>query len=249
MKGLLFISLLLQYVGAAAQNTVTSYYDVDWGLTSKERSYYYTTFVKEGATYKATSYYSKGDVVAGRFVFPDTIMAKPIGNYVTYYKSGKTQDAVLFQPDGKLLESFHFHENGELGGHYYIIETTKKEVTEGFDENGIRLKNYILSREAEFKGGDAAWLAYLAKAARKDILVRGKEQQTVTVQLQFAIDGAGNVTNVTVLKSSGVVLVDKDAVGIVTSSPPWQNAIQYNKPVKVYRIQPITYVLEPMQKK
>ena len=114
----LILFFCLASFASVAQDTVTTYYDIDWGLTSKERSYYYTRFVRQGNNFAASSFYSKGDIPQGKYTFPDTIMANPIGEYVTYYKSGKTEDSVLYQPDGKLLESFHFHENGELGGHY-----------------------------------------------------------------------------------------------------------------------------------
>ena len=113
---------------------------------------------------------------------------QPMGEWLSYYPSGKTEDSIIYESTGKLQEYYHFYENGEIAGHYYIIETTRKEVTEGFDENGLKLKSYVLFKEAEFPGGDAAWKEYLGKTARKDILVRGKLQQTLTVQLQFAID-------------------------------------------------------------
>lgn len=249
MKVILSYALIVSFLSAGAQETIIQYFDTDWGPTSKERAVYYTTFIKQGDVYKTTTYYVKGNIIQGRSTYADTIMAKPIGERTTYYKSGKLEDSVIYKPDGQIFEAFHYYENEQLGGHFYTIETTKKDVTEGFDENGVKIKNYILGQEAEFKGGDEAWKAYLLKNVRKDILVRGTAQQTVTVLIQFYIDPGGNVSGAKVQKSSGVVLVDKDAVGVVTSSPPWKNAIQYNKPVKVYRLQPITYVLEPMQKK
>lgn len=248
-KYFLYTLLICATLPLAAQETVTRYFDNDGGPTSKERAVTYVQFVKQGEVYQATSFFVKGNILQGRGTYADTLFSRPSVEKTTYYKSGKLEDSVVYRPDGSVYEAFHFYENGQLGGHYYTIETTKKEVSEGFDENGLKIKNYILGQEAEFKGGDEAWKNYLLKSVRKDILVRGSEPQTVTVLIQFFVDVDGNVSGVKVQKSSGVVLVDKDAVGVITSSPPWKNAIQYNKPVKAYRVQPITYVLEPMQKK
>lgn len=248
MKTKILILLILVSSVASAQID-TSYQDADQGSTTRERSVFYTTRVQEAGMWKYKMRFSRGGKLRRVYVVSDTATMKPAGEWLSYYSpSGKTEDSIIYQADGKLQEYYHFYENGEIAGHYYIIETTGKEVTEGFDENGLKLKSYTLAKEAEFPGGDAAWKDYLGKTARKDILVRGKQQQTVSVQLQFAVDGAGNVTGVKVLKSSSNPIVDKDAVGIITSSPKWVNAIQYNKPVKVYRLQTLTYVLEPMNK-
>lgn len=249
MKNSLLFLLMAWCCSGSAQDTVTKYYDTDWAPTVKERSVYYVDFVKQGTTYNTRSYFSRGNMLQGRAIYPDTVLRAPIGDQVSYYKNGKTEDSVIYKPDGSLLEAFHYYENEQLGGHFYIVETTKKQVVEGFDENGGKIKNYTLAKEAEFKGGDEAWKNYLSKNTRKDILVRGTEQQTVKVLVLFFINESGFVSGVKVQNSSGNVLVDKDAVGVITASPPWTSAIQYNKPVKAYRLQPMTYVLEPMKKK
>ena len=42
---------------------------------------------------------------------------------------------------------------------YYLPDNKKEGITEAFDEEGNKLKNYILSKDAEFKGGEKnGWL-------------------------------------------------------------------------------------------
>jgi hypothetical protein len=42
--------------------------------------------------------------------------------------------------------------------------------------------------------------------------------------------------------------VDNDALRVIADSPTWKNAIQFNQPVKAYRLQPFTYILTPEKK-
>ena len=62
------------------------------------------------------------------------------------------------------------------------------------------------------------------------------------------MDENGSVIKLKVFKSSGNKVVDKDALRIISESPELNNAILYNQPVKVIRIQPFTYDLKSEKK-
>lgn len=62
------------------------------------------------------------------------------------------------------------------------------------------------------------------------------------------IDIDGSVINPKVIKSSGLKYVDADALNVISSSPQWDCAMQYNKPVRAFRMQPFSYLLSPLKK-
>ena len=113
---------------------------------------------------------------------------------------------------------------------------------------GKKIKNYIYSKEAEFKGGGRAWNNYIAKNVNTEFKSKGREEEIVKVRILFAVNETGNTANIKVIESSGNKQVDNDAIRVIQASPVWNNALYLNKPVKVYRIQPISYVLSPNQK-
>jgi TonB family protein len=131
---------------------------------------------------------------------------------------------------------------------YYLPDDKKEAVTEGYDESGKRIKNYIFEKEAEFKGGLKAWVSYIKKNSAKDLTVKADEQVTATVVVEFIIDESGYVIAPKIRKSSGYKSVDNDALHVIADSPTWKNAIQFNQPVKAYRLQPFTYILLPQKK-
>ena len=222
--------------------TIIKYYNADWEGTFKEKAVSYATFVKEADVYQCTSYWTAGNILRGRSTFPDTSFEKPIGLQRLYFKNGSIEDSI-FYVDGKVKFQYHFYPNRQLALHYYIPDNSNKGVVEGYDEEGRKIKNYIYERDAEFKGGIKGWTQYLQKNTSKEIPVKSKGDITAQVQVKFIIDEDGNVTNVNIFKSSGHKEVDRDALRIISESPTWRNAILFNKPVKVFRIQPISYSL------
>jgi protein TonB len=60
------------------------------------------------------------------------------------------------------------------------------------------------------------------------------------VWIQFVVDVDGSIIELQILQSAGSSL-DEIVLGIFKNSPKWQNAVQYNRPVKAYRRQPITF--------
>ena len=219
------------------------YYDANWMATTREKARYYAEFVNEGDNYLCTSHWIAGNAVRGRTNYQDTIMQNPRGTQVLYFKNGHVEDSTLYE-NGKVKFVYHYYPNNKLGLHYYLPDNQKEPVTEGYDEDGKKIKNYVFEREVIFKGGDKAWQSYLQNNVSKDIEVKEKGDITAQVQLEFIVDEDGNVSRAKILKSSGYKEIDKDALRIISESPVWNNAIQFNRPVKAYRVQPFTYTIK-----
>lgn len=244
---LFFSLLLLASTTVRCQTKITKYYNNDWEETSKENATFYSDFIKDGNYYHCTSYDIHTNMVHGKSTYEDTIMISPVGLQLIYFKNGHLEDSAFFQ-DHKVIYSYHYYPNNQLESRYYLPDNKKDPVTEGYDEEGKKIKNYVFEKEAEFKGGSKAWISYIKKNVSKDLTTKGDEQVTASVEVEFIIDESGYVIGSKIKKSSGYKNVDSDALRVIDDSPHWKNAIQFNKPVKAYRLQSISYIL-PAQKK
>lgn len=247
MRILVFISLLITSFNLNAQAKVTKYYNAAWLETSNDKAAFYAEFVKDGNNYTCTSYYINTTIVRGKSTYPDTMMQSPIGMQVLYFKNGHTEDSSYFE-DNEMKYQYVYYPNNKLMLHYYLPANKKEGIAEGYDESGEKIKNYIFEKEAEFKGGQKAWTNYLVKNAAKDLQVKSDTAVTASVVVEFIVDENGDVIKPKILTSSGYKIVDNDALRLISDSPPWNGAIQYNKPVKAYRRQPISYMLKPEKK-
>ena len=65
-----------------------------------------------------------------------------------------------------------------------------------------------------------------------------------TADISFVVDKNGELTNVEVLKSSGDVLLDAEALRVVRTSPKWTPGMMKGKPVKVTYVLPAIFRLK-----
>jgi TonB family protein len=243
----LLCTLCILFSLTSSAQKVIKYYDKDWSETSPGKALYYAEFIKEGSVYKCTSYYTASNAVRGRSTFADTLMINPIGLQTLYNKKGRIEDSIYYS-EGKTTLLYHYHPNGKLAVHYYLPDSKKEPITEAYDEEGNKLKNFIVIKDAEPKGGLKGWEAYLKKNMGKDLEIKDEKLTTATVQVQFFVDENGGVTKAKLLKSSGNKEIDKDALRVISESPEWRPAITFNNPVKVLKIQSFTYNLQPAKK-
>lgn len=247
MKVFFFFLLTVAFYPATAQMKVTKYYDANWMDTPKEKAMFYADFIKDGQNYNCTSYWTNTNKVKGKSTYADTAMQFPIGLQVLYFKNGHVEDSSFFE-NKEIKYNYHYYPNNQLAMHYYLPDNKKESITEGYDESGNKIKNYIFQREAEFKGGQKAWASYINKTATTNLTVKGDNTVTVNVHIEFIIDENGDVIQPKIFKSSGYKNVDNDALRVIGDCSGWKNAIQFNKPVKAYRVQPFIYTLKPEKK-
>lgn len=188
------------------------------------------------------------------------------GIALTWYADGSIKDSLIFEndgigigkgfwPDGKLKDLGNFI-SGKKSGQwtYYHMNGLKcQEVNyladsvlsfTCFDEKGnLQSKNCYYEKEANYKGGDKAWINYLGEKLRITKLPEAYHQGKIygTVYIQFVVSPEGNITDTKVLISIDPEL-DEIALRIIRISPRWEPAVQYNRNVKAYRRQPITFL-------
>jgi TonB family protein len=240
MKTLATIIFALCGLHAGAQ-TVTKYYDDRGQEVPADKAMYYAKFVKDGSMYQCTTYWKDNNALRGKSTYTDTTFSSPEGVQVMYDRKGHLEDSTYYE-EGVKQFSYHYYPNGQVAVHYHLPYGKKEGVTETFDEEGKKIKDFVMAREAEFKGGENAWQAYLKKSIDKDFAGRrDKDGSTPSVEVEFTIDEEGQVTNPKITRSSGFKNVDKDALRVISDSPKWAPAISYNKAIKASRVQAISY--------
>lgn len=247
MKSLYLILLSIISISSNAQDTLFKHYDNDWNIVQKEKAKFFGTFIKKEASYEVKTYYLPSMKLRGRSNQKDTTLNSPTGLSMSYHQNGKKLDSTFTNEDGKVEYSFRYYPSGKLSMTYFKAVGQKNEVFTGYNEDGTIIKNFIVAKEAEFNGGDKAWHNYLVKNMNKT-LSTPKTKKTIEINAKvvilFVINEQGFTTDIKIKESSGNKNVDQDAVRVITNSPKWKNAILYNNPVRVYRIQPLTYILE-----
>ncbi len=109
-------------------------------------------------------------------------------------------------------------------------------------EKGIDTALTLAEVMPMFPGGRQALYKYLSDNVRypNKALRNAKQGSTMC---QFVIDIDGSITNVRVLRSSGDVSLDAEAVRVVKSMPKWSIGMINGKPVRVKYMVPINFIL------
>jgi antitoxin component YwqK of YwqJK toxin-antitoxin module len=156
---------------------------------------------------------------------------KPSGNgsYTTNSKKGGKW--TLLQPDGKTRAIEEYVNDSMVS-------------VQCFDEKGNRYTDKeCAENEAEFKGGQTAWVKYLTNNLNPDVPQKNKAPNGMfTVAMQFIVNTDGKVTDIKPMTNFGFGM-EKEAERILKNSPRWNPAFQHGRKVKAYRIQPITFMV------
>ncbi len=108
-------------------------------------------------------------------------------------------------------------------------------------------KNVIfdsVEKEAAFPGGTGEWIKFLERNLNASVPVeKDAPMGRYTVLVQFVVDKTGAVSDVHALTNLGYGM-EQEVVRIIKLSGLWEPAMQNNRPVKAYRRQPVTFVVE-----
>ena len=178
---------------------------------------------------------------------------------------GKITDSLIFEEGGKGVSHGYWSDGQpkERGGYiagkkeglwtYYHKNGQKcQEVNYAadsalsytcYDEQGkLQQKDCIYEQEANYPGGEKAWLAYLSDKLSNmklpDDYYKGKIYGQVWIQ--FVVESDGSLSGLKVVESVDPRL-DEAAMTVIKRSRRWNHAVQFNRPVKAYRLQPITF--------
>jgi len=190
------------------------------------------------------------------------------GTHLKWYANGYTADSAVYNADGSGVEISwfdngnpssagrygegykqqgtwqYFHKNGKISAQEKY-DHGKLLSRKYFDERGIeKMDTASLDREAEFRGGQSAWVKFLGKKLYfpdQYTFING-DQAVVVVSGEINEDG--RMENVKVTTSLAPAF-DKIALKTVQSSPDWIPAMDHNRKVKYYFSQPVIFSMPP----
>jgi len=114
-------------------------------------------------------------------------------------------------------------------------------------EPGIDTTKAVFERvdeEATFPGGIDEWRHFLERNLNPSVpLDNGAPCGKYTVYVQFIVDKEGRVSNIKPLTHEGFGM-EQEVVRIMKESGLWDPAMMKGKPVKAYRKQPVTFMVE-----
>ncbi|MEO6233409.1 MAG: energy transducer TonB [Ferruginibacter sp.] len=117
-----------------------------------------------------------------------------------------------------------------------IVEAPKSN-----DEDKIFTK---VENEAQFPGGQAAWVRYLQKNLNPNAPIdNGAPGGTYQVIVKFIVSKDGTISDVQAETKYGYGM-EAEAIKIIKKGPKWTPALQNGRNVNAYRRQPITFVVE-----
>jgi hypothetical protein len=115
---------------------------------------------------------------------------------------------------------------------------TPVDTTEG---DGIFTR---VDSEAYFDGGETAWRTFLQGNLKADVPVdRGAPIGMYTVMIQFVVDLDGSVSDIKALTKEGFGM-EQEVLRLMKTAAKWHPAILNGKPVRAYRKQPVTFLVE-----
>lgn len=98
--------------------------------------------------------------------------------------------------------------------------------------------------EATFPGGIDEWRHFLERNLNPNVPVdNGAPCGKYTVYVQFIVDKEGRVSDIKPLTREGFGM-EQEVVRIMKESGTWDPAMMTGKPVKAYRKQPVTFMVE-----
>ena len=100
-----------------------------------------------------------------------------------------------------------------------------------------------VEQEAEFPGGQTAWIKYLTANLNADIpIIKKAKNGTYTVIVRFIVNKDGSISNIKAETNHGHGM-EKEVVRVIKAGPNWVPAIQDGRKVRAYRRQPVTFVV------
>lgn len=115
----------------------------------------------------------------------------------------------------------------------YVDEENIFEEEEIFD---------TVEEQPSFVGGQAALVEYLGSNIIYPEISRHNGSQG-TAYVRFTVNADGSIQDVEILRSSGDIYLDKEALRVVGGMPKWNPGRQLDKPVRVKYVLPVKFRL------
>ena len=245
------------------------YSDAEFKIKDGQFTYYHTNgqvsqsefYINNKRQGKALSFTEKGKKISEGNYKNDLL----VDSSIVWFEDGKPSSIRVADQQGNGKESDYYN-NGTLktSGKIEAGKRTSNWIVN--DSNGVKIMElqYVLDslttttcidatgkpiggfciyeRAAQFKGGANGWRRFLEQNLEYPNYAQKKGIQGV-VRVQFLVNKLGDVSDFAIITSPHESL-SKEVLRLMSLSPRWQPAIQFNQPVFYRHIQSITFKLE-----
>lgn len=246
---ILIIFLCLSNFCFAQSDTSIVYLAKDAHETIKDSAYSFIKLYRQNNIWHGKEYYLKSGILKSEGDYSDKSGKVPISTFMNYTELGKLDFTVSYD-NGKPNEATYYYKSGNKKS-WAAFDDKGVKQQKGWDEIGKEIKNFIVFREASFKGGVEGWKKYLEKNLNANVAAdAGVPPGQYTVEVTFKVSPQGYTNNV---KAVSVPALCKpcgyEAVQVILNSREWQPAIRQNEPVEYLANQKITFVVSESKKK
>ena len=239
-KFLVCIFILASKISVGQNDTVYHYYEKAGREVPRDSAFTTFALVQKNGKWHGIVYYKSGKIRSeGDYTASDA--KTPHGSFKNFNESG-TLENIREWENGKTTEINYFYKNGSKKSWIKYPEKGSSEQ-KGWDETGKEIKNFVVEREAMFKGGLEGWKRYLEKNLNANVAAdAGAPVGDYTVKVQFVVSKEGYVSKVKAVEvPDGCKPCAAEAVSVISLGPTWEHAIQNNEPVIYQAIQYITF--------
>lgn len=244
MKRILLFAFVVAfaYVPSFSQSDTTiRYYGKNGKETSKDSAVSIVKFFRQADLWHGMEYYTKRNVLKSEGDYNETNLETAVGSVNNYKEDGKL-DFTIDYADGKPLDKTYYYKSGDKKS-YTLYSDKGLQLQKGWDESGKEIKNFVVQREAQFKGGDEGWKKYLQKNLNATIPAAVEAPAgNYEVQVQFVVDKDGIPVNLNAVSAPAKCKACRaEALRVLRESPKWEPAILNNEPVIYEAVKTITF--------
>jgi len=242
---LLFTIWALPFFSFAQQDPAVIYKNRAGENTTKDSAYSYQEITKNGSVWHAKEYYTTNNILKSEGDYTDKNITMPTGRVDNYLQDG-TLATTYNYINGKLADKTYYYKSG-IKKAYISYNNGETNQQKGWDENGSEIPGYIVEQQARFY---SRWNEYLERHLKGNVAEKaGMASGEYKVVVSFTVDKDGTVINVKADSFTGnCEACAKEAIRVISNSPAWQPAIQYNRQVLYRQRQRIVFQVAPTKR-
>ena len=246
IKLFLALASLASVINSYSQaDTALFYYTKDYRQTLVDRAFVILKMFKNSDQWIGRETYKRNGVLKSEGAYAVKDPKTPVGTFKNFNERGVLDYEAAWGSDSKIQAKTFYYKNGSKKS--YIGYSDKLVLQQkGWDEEGKEIKNYVVEREARFKGGIDGWRKYLEKKLNANVAAdAGAPVGQYEVKVMFVVNREGYVSLVKAVEiPKACKPCAAEAVNVISSGPDWEPAIQNNEPVVYNAIQFITFVVD-----
>ena len=125
----------------------------------------------------------------------------------------------------------------------FLSLTAQAQSVENADSAAVEETVYqSVEEQPEFPGGMKALMKYLADNIKYPRISRDNKSQGRAI-VRFTVNVDGTISDAEVVRSTGDIYLDKEAIRVVEAMPKWEPGKENGKPVRMKYAMPINFRL------